>query len=465
MMAGTLTTAAEDCATLARNGNVVVNNCYYMTAYGKVQGNSTAMMTNEELLENLPGWVIDRNNQVVPNLGNDISTTVANEGLLGSGTASDPYLITSDADWETFADWVISKNSTHANKHYRLTTDITVTKMAGKEEDYCDFKGTFDGNGHTMRLNIVSDGTDYVAPFRRLYNGTIKNLRIIGTVDAGEQKYASSLIGRLLATSTIENCWSSVTIKGDRSRLADKEASHGAFIAVLRGANNTVTINNCRFDGSITDPSATSCGGFVGYHNTHRLNLTNCVMEGQLNVDLTDCATFVRTTTSNTITFNNCSYLKAYGTVQGTASTSAGSFWYAWDNRAKMTLRVKAFNRAGQLVETTDYDITATEVQEKLKEVQLHRSCVQAEIELLVNSGSSPLRTTYSNAATDTAHYVIQDMPADKFRFESSGKVEKTVLAETRQSSVVLTWDTDGNVIDFFEVMRKRAGEDDSHYG
>jgi hypothetical protein len=42
--------------------------------------------------------------------------------------------------------------------------------------------------------------------------------------------------------------------------------------------------------------------------------------------------------------------------------------------------------------------------------------------------------------------------------------VDKTVMAETRQSSVVLTWDTDGDVIDFFEVMRKRAGEDDSHY-
>ena len=47
------------------------------------------------------------------------------------------------------------------------------------------------------------------------------------------------------------------------------------------------------------------------------------------------------------------------------------------------------------------------------------------------------------------------------FFHTSNGKIEKTLMTETRQSSVVLSWDTDGNPIDFFTVLRREVGQGD----
>ena len=47
------------------------------------------------------------------------------------------------------------------------------------------------------------------------------------------------------------------------------------------------------------------------------------------------------------------------------------------------------------------------------------------------------------------------------FYHTSNGKIEKTLMTETRQSSVVLSWDTDGNPIDYFTVLRREVGQGD----
>lgn len=87
----------------------------------------------------------------------------ADEGTLsGSGTAADPYLIGSDADWETFVSYINDKGGQYRYSYYKLTADIKVTSMAGKSDDNYTFKGTFDGDGHTMTLRLTSDGSAYV---------------------------------------------------------------------------------------------------------------------------------------------------------------------------------------------------------------------------------------------------------------------------------------------------------------
>ena len=47
------------------------------------------------------------------------------------------------------------------------------------------------------------------------------------------------------------------------------------------------------------------------------------------------------------------------------------------------------------------------------------------------------------------------------FYHESNGKIDRKVIAETRQSSVLLTWNTDGNPIDRFTVLRREVGQGD----
>ena len=50
------------------------------------------------------------------------------QGLSGSGTEADPYLITSTADWNTFASNV-NRDNNYLNEFLKLTADITVSEM------------------------------------------------------------------------------------------------------------------------------------------------------------------------------------------------------------------------------------------------------------------------------------------------------------------------------------------------
>lgn len=108
----------------------------------------------------------------------------------GSGTEADPYKISTADDWNTLCTNVNNGTSTYSSKFFKLMADITVeesfsappTKMVGRSEDV-NFRGTFDGNGHTLTVNYVDDNDeDFSAPFRYIRNATIKNLHVAGSI-------------------------------------------------------------------------------------------------------------------------------------------------------------------------------------------------------------------------------------------------------------------------------------------
>ena len=75
-----------------------------------------------------------------------------------------------------------------------------------------------------------------------------------------------------------------------------------------------------------------------------------------------------------------------------------------------------------------------------------------------------PFVTPKSNILSDERRREVM-VETDNLYFESSGKVKSnSLVTETRQSSVMLTWETEGGVIDFFEVMRRPKGADDSKW-
>lgn len=61
-----------------------------------------------------------------------VSTTWA-DGLTGTGRADDPYLISSDADWETFASNV-NNGTSYSGKTVKLTADIDPVVDGGHEQ-------------------------------------------------------------------------------------------------------------------------------------------------------------------------------------------------------------------------------------------------------------------------------------------------------------------------------------------
>ncbi|MBQ3805809.1 MAG: hypothetical protein II844_08420 [Prevotella sp.] len=237
--------------------------------------------------------------------------------LSGNGTEESPYLINNVTDWDAFVDYVNNENGNYGDKVYKLCADLNnVTTMVGTDD--APFKGNFDGDGHTLNVNLSSD-SKYCAPFRYISHATVRNLHVTGTITAGSEtaneqnKFRGGLVGR--ASGIIRNCRSSVTINSQLS----SEGSHGGLVA---HSWSPLEIYDCLFDGKITGSTTTNCGGFIGYNDTPWLEIYNCLMAGQLDIDLStgNSATFGRHRSRYDFDeFVNNYYVTAYGTEQGTA--------------------------------------------------------------------------------------------------------------------------------------------------
>lgn len=259
----------------------------------------------------------------------------ADEGTLsGSGTATDPYLIGSDADWETFVSYINDKGGDYRYKNYKLTADIHVTSMVGKNDDTNAFKGIFDGNGHTMTLNLTTDGnSNFFAPFRYVGGSTFKRLHIAGKITSNSY-YVASLVGHhRWGTLNIYNCWSSVDIVC--TKKTDNSFNAG-FVGYSYDSN--ININNCRFDGSLQGAETGGWSGFVGQRisNSSSTNISNCLFAPtQLTVATNNSNTFAY----NSYVITNSYYTKLLGKAQGTAvgtmadSELLNSLGKGWEKR------------------------------------------------------------------------------------------------------------------------------------
>ena len=205
----------------------------------------------------------------------------------GTGTAEDPYLISSKADWDALHNKV--KNGTlYTGKFFKMTADIgTVTTPIGKTGDgnasgnY--FEGTFDGNGHILTVDFAFTRTDNIGAFCRLNNATIKNLHVKGKIEAGDDPICShygGIAGRTSGNTNIVSCRSSVNIDSYGATFCvdadDGEYYYyGGFVG--RHDDGTLTFVNCLFDGKFYLVATNYVGGFVGARMGGKISLVNCL--------------------------------------------------------------------------------------------------------------------------------------------------------------------------------------------
>lgn len=205
-------------------------------------------------------------------------TAKAQTTLSGNGTESDPYRITSADDWNTLATSV-NGGIDYSGKYLKLMDDITVSQMIGinnhasgsdPQTNRRSFSGTFDGDGHTLNLNIKDKNTHGAAPFSATKNATIKNLNVTGSVVGGI--HSAGLVGVPNGTLTVENCTVSAAISDS--------THHGGFVG--HAFNATVNLKSCIFDGSLTGGTLGGMIGWSGLSADKRpsINIDNCLFSG-----------------------------------------------------------------------------------------------------------------------------------------------------------------------------------------
>ena len=189
----------------------------------------------------------------------------------GSGTASDPYRISSIDQWNTFANANNYKMFYDSDKHIELGADISgVTTTVGTQA--YPFQGTFNGNQKTLTVNINETSTQGTAPFREISGATIKNLSVTGSVTG--TTHAAALVGfSRSGTNTIEDCnvSANVTVNTGNNKHCGGLVGHAV--------KSTLTIRNCIYSGTINN-GGNYAGGLQGWSDGSTLTIENSLFSG-----------------------------------------------------------------------------------------------------------------------------------------------------------------------------------------
>ena len=150
---------------------------------------------------------------------------------------------------------------------YRLTADITVKEPYDK-----DFTGTFDGNGHTVTLDITTAESSNVGLFASLASGAvIRNVTTAGSISVSVNN-VGGIAGNADGNVTIENCKNTASIAGKKGA--------GGILGYSEPDSGFVTISSCANMGSVSG-TRKQVGGIAGnVVGTHIIR--NCYNQGDI---------------------------------------------------------------------------------------------------------------------------------------------------------------------------------------
>lgn len=190
----------------------------------------------------------------------------------GDGSQGNPYLVSTATD---FANIVLT--STGNGTYYKLTSDLTISQQLGDNAN--SFNGVFDGNGHTITVNISNNNSFCTGLFANITSGEVKNLIVTGSVTNSNSGSASvGAIAGMMQSGIIDNCISTASVNstsndftGDivgtmqaRSLVDNSYATgtvtNGKYVGGIAGVVYTTTpstINNCYAANTVS-------GNFVG---------------------------------------------------------------------------------------------------------------------------------------------------------------------------------------------------------
>lgn len=241
--------------------------------------------------------------------------------LNGTGTEDDPYRITKASELLSLAALVNDGKS--SNSFVNLENDVTVKGSwtpLGKNSAYA-FKGSFNGNGHSVTVTVDNPNLSYFGFFGCLEGAAVKNLTVNGEIYCSEPyAFVGGIAARARENVTIENCVNNASVsslargaagvggivggyddnidyKWENIRLTVSGSKNNGFIMVtgsekeayvggIVGSNaNCVQLENCENTGDIYAPGCTVGGllGQAGYQTgDFKPHISNCTVSGAI---------------------------------------------------------------------------------------------------------------------------------------------------------------------------------------
>lgn len=255
-----------------------------------------------------------------------------------------------------------------AGEYYVLDNDINLN---AEWRPIDDFRGTFDGQGHTINNLYVLEGNrpQFVGLFGRITaSGTaIKNVGVNigskGIATSSIATYATVCAGGLVGYGdvTITNCY----VKGDVSAAASGYGSHAAAGGLIGYGNGIIT--KCYVSGDITatasdSASSAKAGGLIGYGGR---TFTNCYVTGDVTAKSSASSAYagglLGQNSVTGITATNC-YVTGGITASASGNARAGDL-IGYDNIAvKSCYRLSTQKITGDTVNTLGDALSSSEM-------------------------------------------------------------------------------------------------------
>lgn len=199
--------------------------------------------------------------------------------------------------------------------NYQLTADITVTAPYGNDiTGFTGFTGTFDGNGHTVTLDITAS-TAYVGLFSKLAGGAVvRNVITAGSVTTTGKKCVAGIAGYATDNVKIENCKNTASITGNKNV--------GGILGEAYNNEESISvgIKNCANEGAVNG-TGSAVGGIVGKMEGQN-SIIDCYNRGNITGFNNYAGIVGQSTGALVATIKNC-YSVGAVTAYG-ASTNAG---------------------------------------------------------------------------------------------------------------------------------------------
>ena len=227
----------------------------------------------------------------------------------GDGTAEHPFVISTTDGLDLLASKVNSDND-YLNTYFVLGDDIAYDKT--KENNYTTigdnqhpFSGTFDGQGHKVSGIRISDTNDVAGDYKAIFgmvDGTVKNLVVsdcsiearqeiggivallqFGTIEnchVGKDVILSgnAYVGGIAADisgGSIKGCTSAATITGTKDSGCNAEWLGGIVSYASEYGDDTPTLSDNLFTGTISGDLNDYIGAIVGWYNSDAATITN----------------------------------------------------------------------------------------------------------------------------------------------------------------------------------------------
>lgn len=319
--------------------------------------------------------------------------------LAGSGTKDDPYRITSAEDFAEMP-------SSNSGKYFKLTEGIEVNAPYANE-----FRGNFDGDGHTIAFNYTGTSNGNVGLFSTTNGATIENTTVAAQikVSVGGSYGAAGLVGKIGGTTTIKNCGVYGKIE---NTVTGKQSNVGGIVGYI---NSKTTIENCYSAAEISVSNSRDTaftGGIAGY-SYDTLNVTNSYVCGTISNTTGKGATsgFVgdlKTNYNYKANFTNC-YIAA--------TVSSGGYAAAFLDGSYVTFTNCYYDSTvadGKSVTNTSNEMAGLTpaTTDKLKGLALTLGDAFQDDKTSLNGGY-PILTWQYNDPTATPTVIVTVMPAD----------------------------------------------------